>query len=303
MKVLVTGSEGFIGRNIILSLINDTSIDLLGVDLSGGQSTKLDVSDQNKFYKYLKTHRPDKIIHAAAIKQLETCESHKYEAFKVNTLSTETIVKYCLNENNHCDVCYISSDVIFDGKTGNYKIESEINPINWYGKTKAFSEILLRNITNVAIYRTSLVVGSLNKSYKKLLEEELNNGVLQNQTLLPQYIYEKLKNDEKIYLPNDVRSNPTPIQLLQQTVSKFINDPLFGIFHVAGASQLSRFEFGLNLAKLFGFDSDLIKNDPHAVSKIRPLDITLDVGDSYSRLSLEVEDWTFRKYINNLGLR
>ncbi len=305
MKVLVTGSEGFIGSKIMQILREDLSINLFGIDIKAGNSrdsVQMDVSDKRVFSKYLEENKPEKIIHTASIKQLEACESSKLKAFKVNTLSTEIIANYCSNENNNCDVCYISSDVIFDGKQGNYRVESEVNPINWYGKTKAFSEILLKNLPNKAIYRTALVIGLLDDTYITYLEEELDNNILLNQTLLPQYIYRKLQNNENVYLPDNVYSNPTPITMLQRAISKFIYNPVFGTFHVAGASQLSRFEFGFKLAESFDFNPKLVKKDFSKVSKIRPLDITLDIQDSYSRLSLELNDWTFDNYIKTLGL-
>lgn len=297
MKILITGSTGFIGSRISAALKKEGRHDIIGIDTREEPTYKIDVSDYATFSKFLKETKPDAIVHCAAIKDLESCEENKEVAFKTNVLSTETIVNYTLENSPKCKVIYISSDVVFDGESGNYKINSRTNPINWYGKTKAFSEILLRNLKSFAIYRTSLVIGPLDTQYKALLQKELDSDKLQNQTLLPHYIYNRLKNNREIYLPKDVISNPTPIDLITYAIKKSLTNFKPGVFHLAGPEQFSRFNFATRIADYFSLDKDLIIPDKRGISNIRPLNISLDVDETFEILEIDKTNWSFEEYI------
>jgi dTDP-4-dehydrorhamnose reductase len=303
MKIVITGSNGFVGKRILSELNKKNRYQLIDVDINPEAKYQIDVSNYSTFSDFLMETKPDAIIHCAAIKDLETCEKNKVDAFKTNVLSTEAIVKYTLNSCPDCKVIYISSDVIFDGRDGNYLRKSQPNPINWYGKTKVFSEILLRNIKNSAIYRTSLVIGALENKYKKLLDTELNNESLQNQTLLPHYIYGRIKKGRKVYLPKNVISNPTPVNLITHTINKSLTDFKPGTFHIAGPEAFSRFNFAIKIAERFDLDKRLIIPDKKGISPLRPLDISLDIDKSFEILGINKDNWTFDKYVKSLNLQ
>src|SRR5712671_4529877 len=98
-------------------------------------------------------------------------------------------------------------------------------------KQKPFSEIILRSVPGALVCRTALITGSLSDTYKKILATELNNKVLVNQTLLPQYIYARLKSSYPVRLPSQIISNPTPVELLAAFVERGIALDAEGIVH------------------------------------------------------------------------
>ncbi len=293
--ILITGAGGFIGA-YLMNNIKVKGCRVIGLDTrKSAKIKKLDVTETKSLNRYLVSKKPSIIIHCAAIKDLKECESDKKLSFVTNVLSTENIVNYA--KKFHSKVIYISSDVVFNGKTGKYKPNDLTNPINWYGKTKVFSEILVKGLPNSTIVRTSLVIGALNEIYKNKLTTELKQNQLKNQTLLPQFIYQKLKNNKFVYLSSQNISNPTPIELLAISINEIINKKITGILHIAGPDVVSRYEFGLKIASLFNFDKNLIKKFNIDNSGLRPRNISMDVNSSFNILEINKKPWELNNYL------
>ena len=136
-EILITGSSGFLGKNLY-SYLCDIH-DVIGVSRSDSKTTdiKMEISSNNIPPKLMKIH-PDIIVHCAALVNADYCEEHKEEAFNANVKSTLNIVKYAIEKN--AKMIYISSDYVYDGLYGGYTEQSTPNPINYYGITKVISE-------------------------------------------------------------------------------------------------------------------------------------------------------------------
>ncbi len=303
-KILITGSAGFIGSYLFSYLIS-RKFEVEGIDIKKSRSdldknVTFDLSDKKLLNRQLEVFNPDVIIHCAAIKSLPVCEERKEEVLKSNVLSTEHIANYALT--HPVKVIYISSDVVFNGGGGNYLESDNVNPINWYGKTKAFSEIIVKRLSNFAICRTALVIGNLTAEYKEILRNELNNDVLVNQTLLPQYIYQRFKRGDDITLPSKVISNPTPIDLLSCFILKVIQKDAIGIFHTIGPDSVSRYEVAKMIADIFKFDLKHLKEDNTNISPLRPRNISLNSEISYRTLGINAEKWRLKDYLSDRRL-
>ena len=299
-RILVTGASGFVGSGLMRHL-QGLGYEVTGIDITDkGQIIACDVSNESEFSLLLGRTKPDVIVHCAARKNLPDCEENKAAAFAANSLSTETITAYARESN--AKVVYLSSDVVFDDQQGNYVPTDAVRPINWYGKTKSFSEIILRTVDNVAICRTALVIGQLNNEYQELLNNELGNDVLINQTLLPQYIYRRLHDAKTVRLPATIISNPTPVELLCEIISKIIEQDARGVYHATGPDALSRRDTGLLIAKIFGFDEQLVIEDDANISSLRPRDISMNSTETFTQLAIDPMAWQLSNYLANRGL-
>ncbi len=298
-KILVTGANGFIGKNIFFSL-KDKEFDVQGIDKLSDLTDiqQIDVSDKEEFSEYLDKNDFEVIIHCAAIKGLEDCEKNKEKSFRTNTLSTEYIKDYCIKKK--CKPIYISSDVVFNGKQGSYKEDDLAVPLNWYGKTKAFSEIILRQIPSATICRTALVIGKIDEDYKQILAKEIKRDVLYNQTLLPQYIKERLVLGQNVKLPKAIISSPTPVELLVDSIISIIQGNISGIFHTAGVDSLSRYDFGVLVSDLLGFGRKNILVDNSKTSSLRPKNIGLSTKYTYKKLNIDTEKYKLQNYLFDL---
>lgn len=295
--ILVTGAQGFIGNHLVrhLQLIGENVVGLDIIEGTEEWSVICDVSNPKAFAATIQQLKPSIIVHCAAMKGLQACEENKEEAFATNVLSTEVIATYARSHN--IKVVYLSSDVVFNGQREKYAPSEKPSPINWYGKTKIFSETILASVPRAAVCRTALVIGPLGRQYKSLLEIELMNKLLVNQTLLPQYIYEKIRGGATVHLSQKVISNPTPVNLLCQAIERVIVKDLVGVLHTTGPDGLSRFDVGCLIADYIKADKSLIIADQEATSPLRPLNISMDVSESFQQLGINTEEWRMADYL------
>lgn len=299
MKILITGSSGLIGEDIYKKLKSSKN-ELIGIDIIKSETTQevIDISNRKDLGNLLIKIKPNIIVHAGAIKSLQECEKDKVKSWNINVESTAEIVQYA--KKNICKVIYISSDVIFDGTKGDYDIDDLPNPINWYGTTKYHSELLISELENYAICRTALVLSKLNTNLKKQLDIEVNNEILNNQSVLPHYIYYRLQDNKKVLLPRDIISSPTDKELISNSISKIIDNNLFGIFNTVGSESISRFDFALKIAEKFGFDKNLILPDNSKILEIRPKNLSMQHTESYKKLGLYSKDWDVESVLNKI---
>lgn len=182
---------------------------------------------------------PDTIIHCAAVTDVDRCERELYDhAYLVNDKGTK----------NLCDafggrIIYISTDYIFDGTTGAYGEHAKPNPISVYGHSKLLGEerIKQRNHPGDVIVRTTILYGTKGKP-------DFVTGVV-----------DKLSAGEAITLPCNLFGTPTYTPHLAEALMRLCevtNPPR--IVNIVGREVLSRYEFGLAIADVFGLNKQLI---------------------------------------------
>jgi dTDP-4-dehydrorhamnose reductase len=300
--ILITGSSGLIGSYLYKNLEIE-GYRLTGIDKNNGLDSvdfTFDITNKKILQSILDYINPEIIIHTAAVKDLKTCEQNPREAFQTNYNSTLDLINYVKMKADR-KIIYISSDVVFDGRSGNYKVDSIPNPINIYGETKYQSEIALSEIDNSTICRTSMVLKEdMNlKSPSISLQKEINNKVLLNQSLFIEYVYHSLSQNMRIYMSKDFISNPTPLSLLLLQIKEIIKRNITGILHTSGPVKISRYDFAEQIAKNFSLNSNLIINSEDGVLAYRPQNISLNVSSTYRLLDLNEKDWNILSIINS----
>ena len=145
--------------------------------------------------------------------------------------------------NNYTYFVHISSDYVFDGKSGPYTEEDHTYPINYYGKTKLESENILRGS------RRKFLIIRPNVLYSENLFVNAN---------FFSWIYKSLANNKPIFVVNDQISNPTYVTHLVDVIFLCIILNTEGIYHYGSDDFLSRYEFAIKIAEVFGFDKSLL---------------------------------------------
>ena len=120
-----------------------------------------------------------------------------------------------------------------------------MSPISIYGETKLASErlVLLHNNNNL-ILRGNVLYDYAIESHASFL-----NWVIQS-----------LKDSIEIQVVNDQFNNPTWTHSLADIISLCINRDISGLYHWADADIVTRYDFALNIAKVFSLDQKLIKS-------------------------------------------
>jgi len=221
----------------------------------------LDITNEQKVQKLISEINPDFVINTAAMTNVDLCEKEKELAYKSNALSTGYIGNACKKVGS--TLCHISTDYVFDGVKGNYVETDPINPINYYGFTKAEGERLLNEIDydNKSIVRISTPYG--------FSPVKLNFYT---------WVLESLKSEKPINIVTDQYTTSTNLLDLSEFMLKIQKNDLSGIIHFGGSEKLSRYEFALKISEKYNLNNKLI--NPIKSSELnwtakRPMDTSL----------------------------
>ena len=250
-KILITGSNGLLGQNLIeLFLKDENSYEIVGFSRGENRSGRkefeylnIDITNKNLLIEKTIQINPDFIINTAAMTNVDACENDKKGCFDLNVNVVQNLTDICAEINAH--LIHISTDFIFDGEKGNYTETDEPNPLSYYGKTKLLSEEILEKSTiNYTILRTILVYGLVNDMSR-------SNIVL--------WVKESLENNKEITIVDDQFRTPTYVEDLAMGCKIAIDKKATGVFNISSNQLLSIFEIAQEIADAFHLDKSLIK--------------------------------------------
>lgn len=166
-RVLVTGAGGMLGRALV-SALHDFEVVGLGRRPSCGLTIPYracDLGHRAQAYDTIRFFRPDAVIHAAAMTDVDGCEKDPKEAFRVNRDGTRHVVEALEDKNTL--LVFLSTDYVFDGrKKGPYDESDAPCPLNVYGRSKWEAEACVRaRCGRSVIVRTSWLFGPHGKNF------------------------------------------------------------------------------------------------------------------------------------------
>lgn len=243
-RILVIGSTGLLGSKFMD--IGRESYEMYGTSRERGSKNsmeRMDVTRREEVFNVLEKIKPDCVVHTAAITDVDYCETHPEEAWRVNVDGTKNVAEACKRVG--AKMIFISTDYVFDGKKLSYSEKDKPRPLNYYAKTKLIAEHVLEALdVNYIVGRTAVLYGVGGHGKKNFAA----------------WIIEKLQNKEKVKVVNDQHNNPTYANNLVEILLTLYKKDTNGIFHTTGSQCLSRYEFALRIAKVFGLDEKLISH-------------------------------------------
>jgi dTDP-4-dehydrorhamnose reductase len=250
MKILLTGSNGLLGSRLVNKLSNSqhhlvaTSRTAFENDIQKNVDFRiLDITDGPAVNRLINEVKPDVILHAAAMTQVDECELNKIDCWNTNVTATRFIVDAARETASR--IIFISTDFVFDGQHGPYREEDETNPVNYYGSSKVGAEkAVMESGLDWAIVRTVLVVGTT------------ADGQRQN---LLSWVKEKLERGEAIRVVDDQVRTPTFVDDLADGVVLVLEKNASGIYHIAGKDTLTPFQMAVKAAEFLQLNSSLIQ--------------------------------------------
>ncbi len=285
-KVLVTGSNGLLGQKIIYSLIERKDIDLLAsskglnrlITKSGYRYVDLDITKNEEVKKVFENENPDAVINCAAMTNVDYCEENQDSCWEINVKAVENLAKSCEVSKSH--LLHLSTDFVFDGKSGPYTENDKPNPLHFYAKSKLKSEEIVKKImTNWTIARTIIIYGITDNMSR-------SNIVL--------WAKKEIENGNTINVVNDQLRSPTLAEDLAKGCISIIDKSAFGLYHLSGPKTYSILDLVHKVADFYNLDKSLILPVTSASlnqSATRPLSTGFDITKAKKDLDFNPVDF------------
>ncbi len=274
MRLFVTGGSGFLGSKIAEISIKKGHSTHSGYHLHKavhGIPIKFDICDKKTVIKFVESIKPDVIIHTAAFTDVDRCEEEMNLARRVNVKGTKNIVESCTLYDTF--LVYISTDYVFSGEEGMYKETDKQKPVNYYGLTKFKGEkIVKKSSIDWCIVRPSVIFGSKPSRRKR-------NFAL--------WVIDRLIENKMTKVIRDQWVSPVLTENLSEMILEVFERRLCGIYHLAGATPITRYNFAMLLADTFHLQKELIKPIKSKDMKWRakrPRNTSLDVSKAMKKL-------------------
>ena len=222
--VWVTGAGGLIGNYLVRSaplFAPDARVVALTRDC-------LDLTDASAVRATFRLQAPQLVIHCAALSRSPECQANPALAHTLNVEVTALLAELAAN----IPLVFLSSDLVFDGRTGNYDETAPVNPLSVYAETKTAAEQIILANPKHTVVRMSLN-GGTSPAGDRGFNEQMRRAWQAGQTL-------KLFTDE-------FRS-PIPAEATARAIWELAAQNQPGLYHVAGSERLSRWHIGQLLA-------------------------------------------------------
>ncbi|MCL5021555.1 MAG: dTDP-4-dehydrorhamnose reductase [Bacteroidetes bacterium] len=242
-KIMIAGARGLLGQKTVEVFKRESEYDLIPCELTAGNEgvIELDITNRQKVAEAVGTFKPSVIINAAAFTDVDRAEVEKETAYKVNASAVEHLAEAANIFN--AKLVHISTDYVFNGQKGNYAEDSLPDPLGYYGRSKLAGENLAKSrLDNLVILRTQVLYG-------------FGKGIKKNFVL---WVLDKLSSGDKFSVVTDQIGNPTLADELAFAVLKAVQKNAVGLYHVSGLEAMSRHEFAVKIAEVFGFDPSVI---------------------------------------------
>lgn len=281
-RILITGSNGLLGQKLIHLLQQQADIEIIATsrgsnrihNTGGFQYFTMDITNPHEVSSVFERTQPNLVIHTAAMTKVEDCEKSPDQAKLINIEGTRHLLKAA--ETCQAFFLYISTDFVFDGKTGMYHEEDKPNPPNFYGETKLAAEQLVQE-SNIswAIARTILVYG---------ISEDMSRSNI----IL--WVKNSLSQQKEIRVVEDQWRTPTLAEDLAMGCWLIAKKMATGIFHISGKDLLTPYDIAIETSKVFNLDQSLIS--PTNASEFieigkRPAKTGFDISKAQNKLGYQ----------------
>jgi dTDP-4-dehydrorhamnose reductase len=232
MRILVIGAEGQVGTFFTRVLKQH---EISGTAWAAHPDyPALDIRNYQEVKNLLAAKKPQAVILTAALAHVDRCEEVPQEAQDINVLGPQNVAEACKRINAH--LTFFSTDYVFDGQNGPYRETDQTNPLSVYGRTKLEAEKRISQILErYLIIRTMVVFSYLPNSVNLFMQ-----------------ILSRFKNNETITQPHDQWVNPTQAENLTRVTGELLEQGAKGIFHVAGTTLCTRYEFAQKVVESLG---------------------------------------------------
>lgn len=285
MKVLVTGSKGQLGYDVIKELCSRRH-EALGFDLP-----ELDITDEAAVLAVFDRVKPDAVIHCAAWTAVDAAEEsgNIAKVFAVNEGGTRNLAAAC--KRTGAKLLYLSTDYVFDGQGSAPwgADETRYAPLNEYGKSKLAGENAVRELLQAYfIVRIAWVFGKNGNNFVK--------------TML-----RLSESHDTLRVVCDQVGTPTYTPDLARLLVDMIETDKYGVYHATNdGGFLSWYDFASAIMQEAGKHTKVIPvtTAEYGLSKAsRPFNSRLDKNKLKENGFEPLPDWrdALKRYLKEIG--
>lgn len=261
MRLLLTGASGQLGRAFLAAAASAHEvIPLYHAPPADAPAARVaDLADPAGLRATVRDARPDWVVHAAAMTNVDACERDPALADRLNGHATGALARAA--QEAGARFLYVSTDYVFDGSAGPYHEGDAPHPVQAYGRSKLLGEReALAASPRAVIARTAVVYGPHKKNFVTWLLDELRAG-------------------RRVRIVEDQWVTPTHTRDLSEQLLALVQADAEGTYHTAGGEGCTRLAMAHAVADAFGLPRTLI--DPIKTAELqwlaeRPRDSRLD---------------------------
>lgn len=229
MKILITGSKGQLGIEIIRQLSKNSINEVIGMD-----KEELNIVNSEDINETILSVKPDVVINCAAHTAVDLCETDIENAYKINAIGPRNLAIAC--EKIRAKFVQVSTDYVFNGNENQpYREDNETCPNSIYGKSKLMGEQFTKEFcSKYFIVRTAWLYGEGNNFVRTMLKLAQNNKALN--------------------VVNDQFGSPTSTVDLAKAIINLINTENYGTYHGTCEGQCSWYDFAKKIFEISNID-------------------------------------------------
>lgn len=234
-KLIITGSNGQLGRAINSLCEGDPEYELINTDFGVDGITDLDITDLDAVCSLLREIRPYAVINCAALTNVDGCETMQDTAFRINAIGPRNLA--IASSSVGAKLVHISTDYVFDGNgTRPYTEFDAPAPKAMYGITKLAGENFVRQFArDLFIIRTAWLYGDGKNFVRTMLRLS--------------------ESHDEISVVNDQIGSPTSARELAKAIFALLPTDNYGLFHGTCEGQCSWADFTRKIFSLAGIST------------------------------------------------
>ena len=259
---VVLGASGFVGSEIARDL------GAAGTSLTSREGyVTLDATQPGALRTVLGRLAPSVVVNCVGLADVDLAEREPELAESLNHVVLQHLVR--AQDDLGFRLVQISTDYVFDGRTGAYVESDPPAPVNEYGRSKLRGELEVAGRLDTLVVRISSPFGE---------------GFGARKTQFFRYLSEALRAGRSVRALTDQRVTATYLPDLGRALVRLLDRSMTGIVHITSPDARTRFEFAHEVARVVGADPSLVvpatRSEMSQWTAPRPSDTSLDVGRS-----------------------
>ena len=236
-RVAVFGSGGQLGTELTAEFTKR------GFQVSGFASADIDITDAAQVEQCLVRVDPAVVVNASAYNQVDVAEKEPQAAYLVNGLAVRNLALVCRQIDAR--LVHFSTDYVFDGLAGRAYTEQDVpRPLGAYAVSKLAGELYARAyLDNALVIRTSGVYGPA--------------GLATARGNFVEMMLRLAAKGQPIRVVEDHVASPTYAPALASRTADLIERGAQGLFHIAGGTPISWFDWAVKIFAAAGLNPPL----------------------------------------------